>query len=117
MTVQHVLSVVSVRDLAAAEAFYARLLDRAPDNRPMPSLVEWQVVPGAWVQAYVDPGLAGSSRLNLAVDDLDAEREALRARGLDPQPVVEASRGVRLCALTDPDGNVVTVIGGFRVEY
>lgn len=117
MTVQHVLAVVPVHDIDTARDWYARLLGREPDNNPMPSLVEWQAVPGAWIQVYVDPDRAGRTQLNLAFDDLDAEVTALAARGVEVGDVVEANKGVRLAPVTDPDGNVVTLIGGFRVDY
>jgi hypothetical protein len=32
----------------------------------------------------------------------------------DIQPV---NKGVRRSTLTDPDGNIITMIGNFRVEY
>ncbi|MGZ8177269.1 VOC family protein [Williamsia sp. SKLECPSW1] len=117
MAVQHVLAAVPVRDIATARDWYARLLGRAPDNNPMPSLVEWQPVPGAWVQVHVDPERAGGTQMNLAVDDLDAEITALAARGVEVGDVVDANKGVRLAPVTDPDGNVVTLIGGFRPVY
>jgi glyoxylase I family protein len=41
----------------------------------------------------------------------------LRERGLDPGDVTGASKGVHLSALTDPDGNTISLIGGFRVQY
>ncbi|WP_299570275.1 VOC family protein [uncultured Williamsia sp.] len=81
------------------------------------SLVEWQAVPGAWIQVYADADRAGRTQLNLAVDDLDAEIAAVTARGVEVGDVVEANKGVRLAPITDPDGNVVTLIGGFRVDY
>ena len=69
------------------------------------------------VQVHVDADRAGRSLLNLAVDDLPAHLAELRARDLvadDPQTV---TKGVQLASVTDPDGNVVTLIGDFRVEY
>lgn len=117
MAVTHVLAVIPVTDLVVARRWYADLFGRSEDNHPMPSLVEWQVVSGAWVQVFVDPDRAGASALNLAVDDLDADIAELEARGLRPGAVVEANKGVRLSALTDPDGNTVTLIGAFRVTY
>lgn len=117
MTVDHLLAVVLVSDAERAERWYARLLDAPPTNRPMPTLAEWRVTDAGWVQVFADPDRAGRSALNLAVPDLDAARAALVGRGLDPGPVQEASKGVRLCALRDPDGNVVTLIGGFRPAY
>ena len=117
MAVQHVLAVIPVHDLDAARDWYTRLLGRAPDNNPMPTLVEWQEVPGAWIQVYVDPDRAGRTQLNLAVDDLDTDIDAVTARGIEVGTVIEANKGVRLAPITDPDGNVVTLIGGFRVDY
>ncbi|AFM15241.1 lactoylglutathione lyase family protein [Mycolicibacterium chubuense NBB4] len=117
MSIQHVLAVVPVSDIAVSQKWYATLFGRPEDNHPMPSLVEWQVLSGAWVQVFNDEGRAGSGLLNFAVDDLDAEIAGLRRRGIEPGAVVEANKGVRLSALVDPDGNTVTLIGGFRVEY
>jgi hypothetical protein len=86
-------------------------------NNPMPTLVEWQVVPGAWVQGFNDPQRAGSGLLNFAIDDLESHLAQVRERGLDPGEIVEANKGVRLSTITDPDGNTIRFIGGFRVEY
>jgi glyoxylase I family protein len=117
MTIEHVLAVVPVTDLDRSRRWYEKLLGRAPDNKPMPTLVEWQVVPGGWVQVFDDEQRAGSTVVNVAVRDLDAHIEDLRRRGLEPGEIIEANKGVRLSALTDPDGNTVTLIGGFRVRY
>lgn len=115
--IQHLLAVVPVSDIARSRQWYAWLFGRAEDNNPMPTLVEWQVLPGAWVQVFHDEDRAGSGLLNLAVDDLEAHRATLRDRGLDPGEIADADKGVRLSALADPDGNAVTLIGGFRVRY
>ena len=117
MSIQHVLAVVPVSDLAAANAFYQKLFGRPADNNPMPVLVEWQVVPGAWVQVFVDEERAGSGLLNFAVDDLEAHVTEAAERGLRPGAIDGANKGVRLSTITDPDGNVIRLIGGFRVEY
>jgi len=117
MTFDHLLAVVAVRDLQAGREWYSALLGRQPDNDPMPTLSEWQVVPRGWLQVFEDPERAGSSLFNLAVDDLDAHITALRDQGLHPEDLVEAAKGVRLSTLTDPDGNTIRLIGGFRVQY
>ena len=117
MAVAHLLAVVPVTDLEAAAAWYERLSGRAPDNRPMPTLAEWRVTDTGWVQVHVDADRAGRALLNLAVDDLAAHLDQLRSRGLSPAEVQTASKGVQLASATDPDGNVVTLIGGFRVVY
>ncbi|NAZ87750.1 VOC family protein [Kineococcus sp. T90] len=117
MQVEHVLAVVPVREVASAQDWYARLFGREPDNRPMATLAEWRVTTAGWVQVFQDAGRAGTGLLNLAVADLDAAVAELRGRGLTPGPVRGASRGVRLVALEDPDGNRLSLVGGFRVEY
>lgn len=118
MQLRHVLAVVAVTDLDRADRWYEALFGRPADNRPMPSLVEWQVTAGGWVQVYVDPERAGRSQLNLAVDDdLAAARTELAGRDVAAGEILEASKGVRLLPLEDPDGNVVTLLGAFREEY
>jgi glyoxylase I family protein len=117
MSIEHVLAVVPATDVARSQTWYEALFGRAADNHPMPNLVEWQVVPGGWVQVFADDQHAGSTVVNFAVQDLDAHIDELRQRGLEPDEVVEANKGVRLSPLIDPDGNKVWLIGGFRVHY
>ncbi|TQR83654.1 VOC family protein [Mycobacterium hodleri] len=117
MTFEHVLAVVPVTDLDAAKTFYEKLFGRAPDNNPMPVLVEWQVVPGGWVQVFVDEERAGSGLVNFAVDDLAAHVAEADERGLAPGEIEGVNKGVQLATLTDPDGNLIRLIGNFRVEY
>jgi glyoxylase I family protein len=117
MPIEHVLAVVPVSDLEKSQRWYSSLFGRPADNNPMPTLVEWQVVPGAWVQVFSDPQRAGSGLLNFAVDDLEAHLAQVRGRGLDPGEIAEANKGVRLSTIIDPDGNTIRFIGGFRVRY
>lgn len=117
MTIQHVLAVIPVSDVETAAAWYAKLFGREPDNHPMPVLVEWQVVPGGWVQVFADPERAGAGLVNFAVDDLPAHRAEAAERGLAPGDVEDVNEGVQLCTLRDPDGNTIRLIGDFRVEY
>jgi glyoxylase I family protein len=117
MAIDHVLAVVPVSDIEKSRDWYSSLFGRSADNNPMPTLVEWQVLPGAWVQVFSDPQRAGSGLLNFAVDDLDSHLAQVRERGLDPGEIVDANKGVRLSTVTDPDGNTIRFIGGFRVQY
>jgi catechol 2,3-dioxygenase-like lactoylglutathione lyase family enzyme len=115
--IEHVLAVVPVSDMARATRFYEQLFGRPPDNRPMATLVEWRLTGSGWLQVFSGTGDAGGASVNLAVDDLGGWIDQVRSRGLTPGDVQEADKGVRLSAVTDPDGNTVTAIGGFRVEY
>jgi glyoxylase I family protein len=109
MRVNHLLAVVPVSDIEAAARWYERFLGGAPTNQPMPSLVEWQTTSTGW--------RAGHTAMNFAVDDLEAAVNELIGRGLAPGEIQTANKGVQLSALTDPDGNTITLIGGFREIY
>jgi glyoxylase I family protein len=117
MHVNHLLGVVLVSDIEDAKRWYERLLGSSPTNHPMPSLYEWRITDTGWVQVFADPERAGRSALNLAVDDLEATISELSGRGLAPGEIQGANKGLGLSALTDPDGNTVTCIGGFREGY
>jgi catechol 2,3-dioxygenase-like lactoylglutathione lyase family enzyme len=117
MAIEHVLAVVPVSDIKRSEQWYAALFGRQADNNPMPSLVEWQVLPGAWVQVFSDSERAGQGLLNFAIDDLEAHLADIAGRGVHAEAILDASKGVRTCAVTDPDGNTINFIGGFRVDY
>lgn len=117
MSINHVLAVMPVTDIAASNAWYERLLGRPCDNNPMDSLVEWWVTGTGWVQVYNDPERAGSTMLNFAVDDLDKHIAELAERGLHAGSLDDASKGVRLAIFLDPDGNRITLIGNFREKY
>lgn len=117
MTIEHVLAVIPVRDLPSAVLWYEQLFGRPADDRPMDGLAEWQVIPTGWVQVTADQGRAGTALLNLAVDNLSAHLHALTDRGLTAGPVESASNGVQLAAVLDPDGNRLTLIGGFRTTH
>lgn len=117
MSINHVLAVVPVADLDAASAWYERLLGRPADNRPIDSLAEWQVTDTGWIQVFHDPQRAGSGLLNFAVDDLDERVTDLSGRGLGPGTIETVNKNVQLYPVTDPDGNTITFIGDFRVEY
>jgi glyoxylase I family protein len=117
MTIEHVLAVVPTADFDAARSWYERLFDRPADNLPMESLAEWRVTDRGWVQLTRDADRAGSALVNFAVDDLDQQIDDLLARGLSPGAIETVNRGVRLSAIHDTDGNQITFIGNFRVEY
>ena len=117
MKIDHVLAVIPVSDLAVAREWYVRLFDREPDNNPMESLIEWQLADHGWVQVTSGSGQPGSGMLNLAVDDLPGAIGELTGRGVATGETQPVSKGVEICPIADPDGNVITLIGNFRVQY
>ena len=118
MSIDHVLAVIPVTDFEAAHAWYERLFGRPADNLPMEGrLVEWRVTDTGWVQVTRDVDRAGSALLNFAVDDLDQHVADVSNRGLAPGAIETVNKGVQLSAIRDPDGNTITFIGDFRVQY
>ena len=117
MSIGHLLAVVPVSDTQVARRWYEALMGRPEDNHPMDSLFEWRVTETSWMQVFHDPDRAGSTLLNFAVDDLDGQVAQLAARGLVLSGTETADKGVRIASITDPDGNRIAFIGGFRVIY
>jgi glyoxylase I family protein len=118
MAIEHVLAVVPVTDFDASHTWYERLFGRPADNLPMSGrLVEWRVTDNGWLQVTTDPARAGSGLVNLAVDDLGHHIAELAGRGLVPGEIEVVNKGVELSSITDPDGNTVTFIGNFRINY
>ena len=117
MSIDHVLAVVLMADFEAEQGWYERLFGRPADNLPVDGLVEWRVTDSGWVQLTRDADRAGSALLNFAVDDLDQHVADISARGLTPGVIETVNNGVQLCAVVDPEGNTITFIGGFRVQY
>lgn len=83
MSINHVLAVAPVADIDTARTWYERLFGRAPDNRPMDSLVEWRVTDTGWLQVWQDGDRAGSALVNFAVDDLASHLDELASRNID----------------------------------
>jgi catechol 2,3-dioxygenase-like lactoylglutathione lyase family enzyme len=118
MSIDHVLAVVPVADFEAAHAWYTRLFGRPADNLPMEGrLVEWRLTETGWVQVTYDAKRAGSALLNFAVNDLERHITDISRRGLIPGEIETVNKGVQLCAIRDPDGNTITFIGNFRINY
>ena len=117
MSIEHVLAVVPVSDIDVAQKWYEALAGRPEDNHPMDTLVEWRITRNGWVQVFYDPERAGSTVLNFAVEDLEAQAAELAARGLVLGDIQSANKGVRTASINDPDGNTISFIGGFRVVY
>ena len=115
--IDHLLAVIAVSDIEAARSWYANLFGREPDNNPMTNLVEWRVTKDGWVQVTEDEPRAGKGMLNLAVSDIEEGVRELRDKGIGAGEIIEANKGVRLCAVTDPNSHQIHLVGNFRVKY
>lgn len=110
MPVTHVLAQATVSDLDRAERWYAALLGRGPDHRPMDGLLEWHLTDGGGVQVWRDPDRSGRSTLVLGVTDLGAAAADLTAAGI-AHPGPQPGGSGRVLELADPDGNRVVLTG------
>ncbi len=98
MTIKRVFAVVAVRDLRAAEAWYAELFGAGPDARPMDGLLEWHFGAAGDLQLVQDAERAGGSLLTLQADDVGSVED-------------QTSAGEGFRTVQDPDGNAITLVG------
>ena len=98
---------VRVRDLAAARAWYERLLGEPPTFVPHATECVWDVAENASVYINEDRARAGRSALTLFVDDLEATVSEISSRGIEPAERETYSNGVRKATYRDADGNEI----------
>ena len=108
MDLQRIYPALLTADLAAAEAWYAKLLGRGPDNRPMDTLVQWEFFDHAGLALSSDGEIAGRGVVFLYVNDLAAERRRLQALGIVLGDDIQGDYST-LAQVRDPDGNLLTL--------
>ena len=124
--VQHIA--FNCRDRAAQEAFYAkhfgfrraRVLNAGRDDefvmlRSGSTCVE--LFSAAADQASGGEQAVGFKHLALEVADLPAAVAALKADGIQTDPVIDCSdivAGMRVCFFNDPEGNRLELIEGYQ---
>ncbi|MCY1140895.1 VOC family protein [Actinoplanes sp. Pm04-4] len=106
---------VSIRDYAAATAWYEQLFGAPPSFLPNDKEAVWEVAEHRYVYIEVRPDHAGHALQTLFVEDFDARLAAIAARGLEPAQVETYENGVRKATFRDPDGNEIG-FGGAPVE-
>ena len=100
-----------VGDMSVARSFYGKLFGRAPDFEASPTFVEWEVVPGYWLQLREtdEGGFAGPVRFR--VDDIDAERlRLIDELDVDIDDVTRVKGVVAFCTFHDPFGNSLGIL-------
>jgi len=104
MPILNAIASLAVRDLTASSAWYASLLDKEADTRPMPEVAEWKFDRGGGLQLYQQPERAGGGSVTLAVDDIDLLATHLQQLNVAHGALTRTAQ-VRTIMLTDPDGN------------
>jgi catechol 2,3-dioxygenase-like lactoylglutathione lyase family enzyme len=105
---QKIYTALLTSDLAAAEGWYTKLLGRAPDYRPMNTLVQWELFDQGGLALSTDDEIAGKGVMFLVVDDVAAERRRLRSLGIVLGDDIEGDYST-LAQVRDPDGNLLTL--------
>ncbi|MFI7586960.1 VOC family protein [Spongisporangium articulatum] len=105
---------VPVRDIAAAEAWYARFFGGGPSFRPNEAEAVWEIVEHGYVFLRQAPEHAGHAAHTLFVRDVDGWAARLEGADLKPEVVEEYENGVRKLVFHDPDGNELGIGGTVR---
>ena len=102
MTVQ-----IRVPSMKEGQRYYEILLNREPDFIPHDGFLEWELLPGCWLQVAEGIPSEGSGPIRLAVKDIEAERkrlmEALHIETFEIESRDEVP--VKWATFTDPWGN------------
>jgi hypothetical protein len=101
-----------VRDFTAARPWYEQLLGGAPAFLPHDTEAVWALADHRYIYIVEDAERAGRGLVTLFLEDLDAEVEAIRGRGLEPAERETYGNGVRKITFRDADGNRIGLGGG-----
>jgi len=110
MDVDVLFAVVTVADLDAAVAWYARLFGRPADIVPNDNEVMWRLADAAWLYVVREEKRAGHALVTLCVADLDRAVADIAARGIAGGPVEIIGDAGRKATFTDAEGNAVSFI-------
>ena len=108
MNLQKVYTALLTADLAAAEGWYTKLLGRRPDNRPMDTLVQWELFDQVGLAVSTDDEIAGRGAMFFYVDDVAAERRRLQGVGIGLGDDIKGDYST-LAQVRDTDGNLLTL--------
>jgi|AP12_2_1047962.scaffolds.fasta_scaffold17301_2 catechol 2,3-dioxygenase-like lactoylglutathione lyase family enzyme len=100
-----------VADMALAREFYGKLLGRGPDFEASPGFVEWEVLPGYWLQLRETDKVESAGPVRFRVDDIEAERRRLADElGVEIDAVKRIDGVVAYCTFHDPFGNPLGIL-------
>ncbi|MCG8478470.1 MAG: hypothetical protein MI724_05185 [Spirochaetales bacterium] len=108
MKIQELFAVVCVSHMARSVEWYAALIGREPDERPMDGLVQWRDLGGAGLQLVLDARRAGSGMITIVTPNMDNARRQLAAADIVLGPDMQGDYAT-LAQVGDPDGNTITL--------
>ena len=98
---------IPVSDVAAAQAWYERLLGAPPAFFPHDTEAVWGLDEHRWLYIVQRPEHAGHAMLTIMVDDFDVRVAQVADRGIEPTERETYENNVRKWIYRDPDGNEV----------
>ncbi|TDC45770.1 VOC family protein [Jiangella ureilytica] len=98
---------IYVRDYAAVQPWYVRLLGSEPTFLATETEAVWQLADHRWLYIKQHPEHGGHAVLAIMVDDLDAQVAQIAERGIEPVQWEEYPNDVRKAVFRDPEGNEV----------
>jgi catechol 2,3-dioxygenase-like lactoylglutathione lyase family enzyme len=104
-TSPHLFAGLRVRDFQKALVWYERLLGE-PTFFAHETEAVWTLADERSVYVVQHPD-AGGGVVTIFVGDLEAQLDAIAARGLEPDERETYSNGVRKASYRDPDGNEI----------
>ena len=108
MNLQNIYTALLTTNLAAAEAWYTKLLGRGPDHRPMDTLIQWELFDQGGLMLSDSDEIAGRGVMFLYVADVAAERRRLEGLGIVLGDDIKGDYST-LAQVCDPDGNLITL--------
>ncbi|MFJ5764566.1 VOC family protein [Lysinibacillus sp. NPDC093210] len=98
---------VRVTDFKEGRKWYETLLNRKPDYIPHNGFVEWEIIPGCWLQVAEGIPSEASGPLRLGITNIVAERDRLvKEVGIDEFEIYSREEvSAKWGTFTDPWGN------------
>lgn len=96
---------IPVTDLAAAAAWYRRLLYARAEIEPADGIHEFDVLPGCWLQLSEGKTSGPEHLFQIGVEDLEAARRRLLSLGIAVAEPERVNGVIAFCDFADPDGN------------
>jgi hypothetical protein len=116
MDVDVLFACVSVSDLARSADWYSLVFGRNPDIVVHSEEVMWKITESAWLYLLVAPHRAGRGSVTISVGDLRGALTEIGGRGIATGEIEAAGDAGLKSNLTDPDGNVLSVIEVKAIE-
>jgi predicted enzyme related to lactoylglutathione lyase len=108
MKLEKIYPSLLTKDLAAAEAWYTKLIGRGPDHRPMKTLIHWELFERGGLMLSSSEEIARPGMVFLYVADITAERRRLQGVGIVLGDDIAGDYST-LAQVKDLEGNTVTL--------